>query len=114
MFPSPEQIAGFFTSQFQQKGEMLSALQDLDSMISEDVVFEVPGQGFSLATQGQGIVAFKAFLVTRCVPVATQIFDAIPPRTSEVIRVVGGGNSPRAVAEFKETFTHKGKFPILT
>lgn len=110
MFPFSEQIAEFFASQIQQKGDMVAAFQDLDSKIAEDIAFEVPGKGFSLAIQGQGLTAFKTYLVTRIVPAAAQMFDAIPPHTSERIRVIGGGDSPWAVVEFRENFSRKGKF----
>jgi ketosteroid isomerase-like protein len=87
---------------------MLAALQDLGGKLSEDIIMELPGKGFSLATQIHGLVAYKTYLVTRCVPVDAEIFDAIPPVRDEVIRVVGGGDSPWAMAMFKKTFSHRG------
>src|SRR5436190_3897327 len=110
MFPTKEEIADFFTAQFQQKGEMLHALQDLNSKISQDIIFNVIGEGFSLATQTQGITAFQTWVASTALPAAARMCDAVPPRTSEVIRVTGGGDSPYAVALFQEKFSHKGKF----
>ena len=110
MFPTKEQIADFFTAQIQQKGELLAALQNLNSKISQDINFKVVGEGFSIATQTQGMTAFQTYLASTALPAAARIFDAVPPRTSEVIRVTGGGDSPYAVALFKDKFSHKGKF----
>ena len=110
MFPSAGQITDFFTSQILQKGNIAAALQDLDSKVAEDIIFEIPGKGFSLAVQGQGILPFKTYLTTRVIPTLVQIFDAIPPRSSEVIRVTGGGDSPLAMVEGRENFSRKGKF----
>ena len=110
MFPSAGQIADSFTSQILQKGDLSAALQDFGGKLAEDIIFEFPGKGFSLAVQGQGILAFKTYLATRIIPTATQIFDAIPPRTSELIRVTGGGDSPLAMVEGRGKFSRKGKF----
>ena len=110
MFPSADQITDFFTSQVLQKGDIAAALHDFDSKIAEDIIFETPGKSFSLAVQGQGILPFKTYIATRIMPTFAQIFDAIPPRSSEVIRVTGGGDSPLAMVEGRTNFSRKGKF----
>jgi len=117
MATSALQIGEFFTSHFQSEGSLLATvetkLRDLENICSEDLDFCFTGQGFDLAIHAKGIVALKSHLTTRVIPAFHKIYDANSPPSTELIRVIQGGNSPWTVCEFKGTGTSKGKNVLM-
>jgi hypothetical protein len=112
-----EKVTEFFTTQLQREGSMLSSLEarlrDIENIFSEDVAFHFCGQGSKLAVDAQGRDAFKTFIATRLIPCYNSIYDPDRPISTELVRVIGGGESPYVAVEFKGTGTSKGESFLL-
>jgi hypothetical protein len=116
MSPSAAQINELYTGllnqhvQGVQQGKGSAEITDalsLEQILSDDYSFEIAGQEFDLAGRGQGIPAVKEYIATRLFPAILSIYDTNKPMAWEVVRVIGGGESPWATAEIRGTATSK-------
>jgi len=75
-------------------------------LFTDDVDFQIPGDGFSLACQVRGKQAVETYLA-RSKASFSSIMDPSKPVHVEVVQVMGGGESQWATAVLKTTTTTK-------
>lgn len=115
MAPSAAQITSLLESYINSQigrinnGEAGGLIEVGDSikLFSDDIDFQIAGQGFGLACHVQGIVALKAHLAAHSSPSLASVMDLSKPMHGEVIRVIGGGESPWAAGVLRSTGTTK-------
>ena len=115
MAPSSTEIKSIFeshilsqTSAVKQGSDTSGSAQPghLFHLFTDDVDFQIPGDGFSLACQVRGNQAVEKYL-TKSKASFSSIMDPSKPMHVEVVQVMGGGESQWATAVLKTTATTK-------
>ena len=120
MAPSSTEIKSIFeshilsqTSALKQGSDTSGSAQPghLFHLFTDDVDFQIPGDGFSLACQVRGNQAVEMYLAKSKASFSS-IIDPSKPMDVEVIQVMGGGESQWATAVLKTTATTKTEKPL--
>jgi hypothetical protein len=84
-----------------------SILSMIDDVVAPDVTGTVVGHGFPLAGTANGVEEIKNFFGATVFPGLASTLDPQRPQKRELIRVIGGSDSPYIAVEIRITATAK-------
>lgn len=76
-------------------------------IVAPDMKFQIAGKDFGLACKVDGVDSTGDHLRNELLPALMNALDTSKPMNTEVVRVIGGGDSPWAAVELLSTGTSK-------